>query len=100
MIIVQCPHCNVFRNPEKEPICQCEKSLKTHQHTMALIIAEHEKMRERLIELEEITTDLPIRWTGSGEPIVQLEKEVADFLKKTAERTRKVDGVNGNFSNN
>lgn len=100
MIIVQCPHCNVFRNPENEPCCTCPTAQKVLQQSMALIIAEHEKMRERLIELEEIYDDAPIRWRSNGEPIAKLEEEVKAFLKEKSEKERKAERRASNFSNN
>lgn len=104
MTIVQCPHCNVFRNPEQEPYCSCKEAVRTLQEAMALIIAEHEVMRKRLIEIEEIYEDSPIRWRGSGEPIVQLDAEVQKFLKQKSEELRENErrqhrGFTG-FSNN
>jgi len=100
MTIVQCPHCGVFRNPENEVVCLCPTSMKVLQELMALIVAEHEKMRERLIELEEIYEDTPIRWRGSGEPIVKLEEEMESFLKEKVKKERRADGLVTNFSNN
>jgi hypothetical protein len=58
------------------------------QNTMALLIAEHEAMRKRLIELEEVCEDKPVRWRGSGEPIVNLSEEVHNFLKQKSEELR------------
>lgn len=104
MIIVQCPHCNVFRNPEKEPCCACPTAQQVLQSSMALIIAEHEKMRERLIELEEIYDDAPIRWRSNGEPIAKLDEEVKAFLKEKSEMERRAERKaelrSSNFSNN
>lgn len=87
MNIFQCPHCNVFRG-EDEPICPCKESMRFLQNTMALLIAEHEAMRKRLIELEEVYEDKPVRWRGSGEPIVNLSEEVHNFLKQKSEELR------------
>lgn len=47
-------------------------------------VAEHEAMRKRLIELE----DKPVRWRGSGEPIVNLPEEIHNFLKQKSEELR------------
>lgn len=87
MNIFQCPHCNVFRG-EDEPICSCKESMRTLHEAMALLIAEHEAMRKRLIELEEVYEDLPVRWRGSGDPIVNLSEEVHKFLKQKSEELR------------
>ena len=100
MTIVQCPHCNIFRNPENEPVCNCPKAQQVLQQSMSLIIAEHEKMRERLIELEEIYDDAPIRWRGNGEPIAKLDEEVKKFLKENSEKERRMERRVANFSNN
>lgn len=58
------------------------------QEAMALVVAEHEAMRKRLIELEEVYEDLPVRWRGSGEPIVSLNAEVHKFFKQKNEELR------------
>jgi hypothetical protein len=95
MNIFQCPHCNVFRG-EDEPVCCC-KSVRALQESQpqrsirwspALVVAEYEAMRQRLIELEEVYEDLPVRWRGSGEPIVNLSEEVHNFLKQKSEELR------------
>jgi hypothetical protein len=48
---------------------------------MALMIAEHGVMRARLMELEELCPDLPLRWKNSGEPIVDLNKTISDYIQ-------------------
>ena len=86
MNIFQCPHCNVFRGEDE--VCCCKESVRALQEAMALVVAEHEAMRQRLIELEEVYEDLPVRWRGSGEPIVNLSEEVNKFLKQKSEELR------------
>ena len=49
---------------------------------MAQIIAEHEVMRDKLLELGQINDGIPIRWADSNEPIVDLEKTIAAFMKE------------------
>ena len=49
---------------------------------MAVMIAEHEVMKARLVELEEIYDEVPARWCGSGEPIVDLKKTIKKHMEK------------------
>ncbi len=57
------------------------KTIEAMQKAMAVIIAEHEVMRNRLIELDEIFSGVPLRWCKNGEPIVNLEKTIAEWVR-------------------
>ena len=49
---------------------------------MALIVAEHEEMKEMLISMGVICKDSkPLRWEYNNTPIVNLEKTIKDFMK-------------------
>lgn len=49
---------------------------------MACMVAEHEVMKARLVELEEITDTTPTRWRGSGEPIINLKEVIQKHMTK------------------
>lgn len=48
---------------------------------IAHMVAEHEVMRDRLMELEELCVGLPLRWRGSGEPLVDLAETIKKFIE-------------------
>ena len=93
---VKCPHCNTFRNENE--VCTCKEAVRTLYATMSLVMAEHQVMRKRLIELEEVYEDLPVRWRGSGEPIVNLSEEIHNFLKQKSEQLRHDETENNKFT--
>ena len=49
---------------------------------MALIVAEHDEMKEMLISLGVIVKDSkPLRWEHNNAPIVNLEETIKDFMQ-------------------
>lgn len=51
---------------------------------MAVMIAEYEVMKARLVELEEIYDEVPARWRGSGEPIVDVQEAIRKYMMERA----------------
>lgn len=64
---------DLIRNMARES-GMSEKEVSAMLRGMATMIAEHEVMKQRLVELEEIYDEVPARWRATGEPIVNLEE--------------------------
>jgi len=63
---------------------------------IALLVAEHEVMRNRLRELDELCVELtgdrpvvPLRWKGNGELLVDLPETIKKFMENKNESNRK-----------
>ncbi len=49
---------------------------------VAVIFAEHDAMKQRLLELEEVYDEIPIRWRSTGELLVPDLMEAIDKFTK------------------
>jgi len=49
---------------------------------VAVIFAEHDAMKARLLELEEVYDEIPLRWRSNGEPLVPNLMEAIDKFTK------------------
>lgn len=48
---------------------------------MALYVAEHGAMKQRLVELGEIKNTAPLQWSN-GKPLVDLDQVISDFIER------------------
>jgi len=60
---------------------------------MAVMIAEFEVLKARLVELGEITNTVPARWIKTNEPIVNLEETIGAHMKKYPDFFAYCEGV-------
>lgn len=92
-----CPNCKA---PTSNSFCNCETSKNALAQVNALMLAEHEVMRKRLIELGEIEKDAPICWAATGILLVNLEQSVQEFLFDQMQKMKKSHYSSENFGNN
>jgi hypothetical protein len=50
---------------------------------LAVMIAEHEAFKARLVELGEIYNEVPARWTATGEPCINLTDVIAEHKQQS-----------------